>query len=104
MALGLLYKSNMCCHLLTLVRNVCGRFGKEERVVKCIFDVIDSYAKISGQTKQIFGRNTETETRPPRKAEISAKTEIACFGNKKTVLAVDFILKCAAEIDRLGRK
>ena len=30
----------------------------------------------SGQTKQIFGRNTETETRLPGKAEISAETEI----------------------------
>ena len=30
----------------------------------------------SGQTKQFFGRNTETETRPPGKAEISAETEI----------------------------
>ena len=30
----------------------------------------------SGQTKQFFGRNTETETRPLEKAEISAETEI----------------------------
>ena len=32
--------------------------------------------RFSGQTKQIFGRNTETETRLPGKAEISAETEI----------------------------
>ena len=31
----------------------------------------------SGQTKQFFGRNTETETRPLEKAEISAETEIS---------------------------
>ena len=30
----------------------------------------------SGQTKQIFGRNTETKTRPPGKAEIMAETKI----------------------------
>ena len=29
----------------------------------------------SGQTKQIFGRNTETETRPPGIAEILAETK-----------------------------
>ena len=50
--------------------------GKKSALLS-VFDVIDSYAKISGQTKQIFGRNTETETRPPRKAEISTETEIS---------------------------
>ena len=47
----------------------------------------------SGQTKQIFGRNTETETRPPGIAEILAETknfgqitfsaEIPYFGLKR---------------------
>ena len=32
---------------------------------------------ISGQTKQFFGRNTETETGPSEKAEILAETEIS---------------------------
>ena len=60
----------------------------------------------SGQTKQFFCRNTETETRPLQKAEISAETEIAetdFFGQNtlfrpyNAVLAVDFTLKCAAK-------
>ena len=49
--------------------------------------------RISGQTKQIFGRNTETETRLPGKAEISAETEILAktvyFGRNSL-----FRLKC----------
>ena len=36
--------------------------------------------RMSGQTKQFFGRNTETETGPSEKAEISAETETASFG------------------------
>ena len=40
--------------------------------VWCCFTLINN----SGQTKNIFGRNTETKTWPPGKAEILAETEI----------------------------
>ena len=58
---------------------------------------------ISGQTKKIFGRNNETETRLPGKVEISAETGYFGFGRNfilanKAVLAVVFIMKCAAKI------
>ena len=38
-----------------------------------------NYEIHSGQTKQIFDQNTETETRFPGKAEILAETKIALF-------------------------
>ena len=63
--------------------------AKELQVKIKLFKICWSHL-VSGQTKQVFGRNTETETGPSEKAEILAETEISAdtlFRPKQPLLA-----------------